>query len=341
MLFDGNTIGNLEDLLGHIAPKGFIMPQIYTTHSSNLLPFIRFFEKHRVDWRKIACKHHIPEDIDTHIRWLSSTQAMAFLMDMVRHSKKRVGLEVGKLITLDQISPELDSVISRCQTLSDAIHQLIQIVPTLSSHVLVWVERINGHWYLCHRGAYHPASEGFDQTEWFRSYALLSLCRQFLGAKWVPKHVQMSFPRHLANDLPLEFIETEITFSHTFGAIRIEVEENFAPVDASHHHIDWIESVKRLSMTYGVLPHFTVDWFANLLGMSTRTLQRYLTDHGTSLKKLRDASRYHLAKQLLGNEKKLPHEVAWQCGYNDLSNFNRAFKAWEGVTPAQFRHRST
>lgn len=293
-----------------------------------------------MDWRTIAQKHHIPEDIDRNVRWLSSRQAIAFLVDMVHHSKKRIGLEVGRLITLEQISPELDSAISQSQTLSDAIHKLIQIIPTLSSHVLIWVEQINEHWYLCHRGAYHPASAGFDQTEWFRSYALLSLCRKFLGAEWVPQHVQMSFPRHLAEELFLESIETEITFSNQFGAIRIEVEDNFIPVEASNHHIDWIESVRRLSMSYGVLPHFTVDWFANLLGTSSRTLQRHLTDNGTSFKQLRDASRHHLAKQLLGNEKKLPHEVAWQCGYNDLSNFNRAFKVWEGVTPAQFRRQA-
>ncbi|MGR5542431.1 helix-turn-helix domain-containing protein, partial [Vibrio campbellii] len=36
-------------------------------------------------------------------------------------------------------------------------------------------------------------------------------------------------------------------------------------------------------------------------------------------------------------------DVAWESGYSDLSNFNRAFKTWTGMTPSMYRkqHRAS
>ncbi|EGR0106544.1 AraC family transcriptional regulator [Vibrio vulnificus] len=309
---------------------------INTTSSSNLLPFIRYFEKNSIDWKAVSDQYQIPHDIQSRQVWLSSQQLMSFLMAMVRHSNKKVGLEVGKLITLSQISPALESNIRRCGDLSQAIETVIQMIPELSSHVVIWVEQIHGDWYLCHRGAYHPSTLGFDQAEWFRSYALLSMCRLFLGKEWVPEHVYMSFSKHLAQGLPFEFSNTRFSFDHPFGAIKVELDKDYQPISLTTNEVDWVERIKRLSHTYAMLPWFTVDWFAGFLHMSSRTLQRKLAEKGLSLKELRDEARVETAKQLL-QEKMTPEEVAWCCGYNDLSNFNRAFRRWTGITPAQYR----
>ncbi|WEM40947.1 helix-turn-helix domain-containing protein [Photobacterium sp. DA100] len=310
---------------------------VNTTSSQNLVPFIRYFENNRIEWKSVASKFDIPEDIGTRQIWLSSQQMMFFLMEMVRQTNQGVGLEVGKLITVAQISPFLEESLNRCRDLGEAIETLIKLMPELSSHVVIWVEKIEGYWYLCHRSAYHPSAPGFDQTEWFRSFALLSMCRLFLGERWAPEHVYMSFPEHLTHGLALSFPTTRMSFAHPYGALRIQLADTFQPIPPASSDVEWSEHIKRLSHTYAILPWFTVDWFAKFLNMSSRTLQRKLAEKGLSLKRLRDESRSKVARTLLGEEVLPPEEVAWRCGYSDLSNFNRAFRAWTGMTPAQYR----
>ncbi|MGD8231926.1 helix-turn-helix domain-containing protein [Vibrio sp. TRT 1302] len=315
-----------------------MLTNINTTSSNNLVPFILYFEKHRIEWKKLAKEHQIPEDLTNRTVWLSSQKVMSFLMAMMRHSNKRVGVEVGKLITLGQISSSLEERLEQCHDLGEAIVTLIKLMPELNSHVVIWVEKIEGHWYLCHRSEYHPSTPGFDQTEWFRSFALLSMCRLFLGKDWLPEHAYMCLAEHLTKGLPVGFSKTAFSFGHPFGAIRVDLEDEFKPIPPSvESELEWSQRVKRLSQTYAVLPFFSVDWFAKFLSMSARTLQRRLAEHGLSVKQLRDEARREVATELLAQDGLSPEEAAWRCGYNDLSNFNRAFRVWLNMTPAQYR----
>ncbi|MET2851699.1 AraC family transcriptional regulator [Vibrio owensii] len=315
------------------------MPEnINITQTNNLLPFISYFDSKGIEWKSAARLHNIPEDIDVQPNWVPTHQVMAFLMAMMRESKKRIGIEVGGLITLEQISPELHQTLSNCHDLGDALHKLIEIMPTLNSHVMVWVENIQDQWFLCHRGAYHPSTIGFDQAEWFRSFALLSMCRMFIGEAWQPQQVWMSSAEHLSSKLPATFDNTEFLFEKDYGAIAINLPSNFVPIDRQTLTTDWLDKVEQLIATYAVLPWFNIDWFVKLIGTSSRSLQRQLHMRCTSFRTLRDQARCRSAKVLLTQGQLTPFETAWQCGYNDLSNFNRAFKAWTGQTPAQYRN---
>ena len=73
------------------------------------------------------------------------------------------------------------------------------------------------------------------------------------------------------------------------------------------------------------------------LGMSERTLQRRITDEGTSFRSLLLEARRSLGRQLLESPDCDIQEVAFLLGYQDTNAFHRAFKEWEGVTPARWR----
>lgn len=76
---------------------------------------------------------------------------------------------------------------------------------------------------------------------------------------------------------------------------------------------------------------------ARQLGMSERTLQRRITEHGSSYRDLLDQARQELGRDLLSDTQNRIGEVAFLLGFQDTSSFYRAFRAWEGVTPAQWR----
>jgi AraC-like DNA-binding protein len=75
------------------------------------------------------------------------------------------------------------------------------------------------------------------------------------------------------------------------------------------------------------------------LGMSERTLQRRITEEGATFRVLLMQARQELAHQLLSVPDVGIDEVAYLLGYQDTNAFHRAFREWEGITPAKWRER--
>ena len=73
--------------------------------------------------------------------------------------------------------------------------------------------------------------------------------------------------------------------------------------------------------------------------MSSRTLKRRLQQRGTSFQDLLDLVRMGQAKRLLFETSQSIDAIASTLGYSDASNFSRAFKRKEGVTPAVYRRQ--
>jgi AraC-like DNA-binding protein len=81
----------------------------------------------------------------------------------------------------------------------------------------------------------------------------------------------------------------------------------------------------------------TLQQTARRLGVSTRTLQRRLTEEGVTFRTVVQATRERLAQHYLSNTA-LPHrEISFLLGYDEPSSFFRAFHDWSGETPESFR----
>lgn len=78
---------------------------------------------------------------------------------------------------------------------------------------------------------------------------------------------------------------------------------------------------------------------ASELNMSGRTLQRRLSDEGTTFKQLLTQARHELAREFLADPKLDIKEVAFMIGYEDQNSFYRSFRLWEGETPSNWRSR--
>ena len=76
---------------------------------------------------------------------------------------------------------------------------------------------------------------------------------------------------------------------------------------------------------------------ARELGISGRTLQRRISEEGTSFQRLLLEARQELVRQYLLQPSIETNEVAYLLGYEDPNSFYRAFRTWEGTTPAHWR----
>lgn len=80
-----------------------------------------------------------------------------------------------------------------------------------------------------------------------------------------------------------------------------------------------------------------IQVIAKELGMSDRTLQRRLSGEDTSFQRLLTQAKHEQAKLYLADPLLDIKEVAFLLGYEDPNSFYRAFRLWEGETPANWR----
>jgi len=83
----------------------------------------------------------------------------------------------------------------------------------------------------------------------------------------------------------------------------------------------------------------SAEAIAQLLHVSPRTLHRQLKEEGASLQHLKDEVRMEKAKELLHRTGRPVKQVAAAVGFRNEKSFARAFKAWAGVAPGEFRER--
>lgn len=76
---------------------------------------------------------------------------------------------------------------------------------------------------------------------------------------------------------------------------------------------------------------------ARELRLSTRTLQRRLTEERVTFQSLVKEARRELARHYLLNSSLELNETAYLLGYEDANSFFRAFHHWEGKSPTEWR----
>ena len=137
---------------------------------------------------------------------------------------------------------------------------------------------------------------------------------------------QICFPTYLL-ELPVSSANTNAR-----RVAELECEKQLARIQAGddlisaiHKHLDQLQSFPILAV------------MADRLNTSSRTLNRKLAQLNTTYQKIIDEKRHFLAIKLLSEGHQSIDDVAATLGYNDTSNFNRAFRRWQGVTPTQYR----
>ena len=81
----------------------------------------------------------------------------------------------------------------------------------------------------------------------------------------------------------------------------------------------------------------TLQNVAQELGLGVRTLQRRLTLAGFTFQQLVEGTRRELARHYLKQRAVELNEAAFLLGFEDANSFFRAFQAWEGTSPAEWR----
>ena len=198
--------------------------------------------------------------------------------------------------------------------------------------------------------ALRPAVDG-------RLAVLLAILREIAAAPLAPLAVQLTYRR--PDDVkayerffraPLEFgalstallldnkdLERPVALSDptVTGYLQQLADDTLARVAADQSTADRVRRRLWSELSEGVPG---LERVARELGVSARTLQRQLRAEGTSFAAVLMALRQELARPLLRDGRLAVSEVAFLLGYADPTAFQRAFRAWHGVSPRAFRH---
>ena len=81
----------------------------------------------------------------------------------------------------------------------------------------------------------------------------------------------------------------------------------------------------------------SIEDAADRLGLSKRTLQRYLSEEGTTFQKQLNSTRELLARHYIANTEMTTNDIAFLLGYQEINSFLRAFSMWTGRTISEYR----
>ena len=133
------------------------------------------------------------------------------------------------------------------------------------------------------------------------------------------------------SDMDLPFVTSELL---TWYTGRVSAEAELAQQLAQKTFREQAKGILK-QLLAGQRPG--IQDLARELHLSTRTLQRRLTQQGLTFQRLLDEARRELARHYLLHSSRELNETAYLLGYEDANSFFRAFHQWEGTTPGQWR----
>ncbi|MEZ8239001.1 helix-turn-helix domain-containing protein [Vibrio splendidus] len=97
-----------------------------------------------------------------------------------------------------------------------------------------------------------------------------------------------------------------------------------------------------IKVTQALLPYIgrvDVDLvsFGQINRMGKRTIQRALSEEGTTFRTIKEALSFEFAKRVMTEQDYSISDIALHLGYADASQFIRAFKRANGITPYQWK----
>lgn len=184
----------------------------------------------------------------------------------------------------------------------------------------------------------------------------LTLIREVLGdANFAPIRIDFSIkrPNHVGIiskfakcDLRFEQAVTGIVLTHEQLSIRPDKSNPLAlPLllkSCDEHILDFMHRNEVVEGVYNwvsqnIHNELKLEKIASELCISERTLRRKLAENGTSFSAICLEIKQGFAKKYIKETTLSYDDIAESLGFNDTSNFRRAFKDWTGMTPAQYR----
>lgn len=327
------------------------------SRARSLIPFLEFGYQHRLSvdrWlRECQLPDFLHEDPDC---FIPTSARWSYISLMARESgRDDLGLRIAFDNALDMIGPRVLHRVLRSSTLEQGIDEFRRCITGESSGTAVTTSQQRGTATLNLKRTFGQSTPGFRQTEWQSLIVLVKIVQLFAGRRWQPEKMSLRssqpLPPLAAGLFPdVRFLVNQNDSSISFSIDLLglgpcdyasEVAAKLEPVEAGVGPIevatDFPDSLRRLLATYSRDGYPSLALFSGIAGISARTMQRRLSDHGLCFSRLVERVRFDVAARLLRLTDASSLEIAFEIGYEDPSNFARAFRRLAGCSPREYR----
>ena len=184
---------------------------------------------------------------------------------------------------------------------------------------------------------------------------LMAMCRAAKADNFCPTKIQLMHGKLPCPKSYRDYFGCEPEFEQPRSALWFDLGQVSEPLPAvnrelaqinEHALLDYLDQLHKDDLTRKVekaIAELLVDGdisdgkVADSLFISTRTLQRRLSEEGHTYKQLLENVRRTLAEEYIRDERLSLNEISYLLGFSEQSSFSRAFKRWTGTTPSQAR----
>ena len=157
----------------------------------------------------------------------------------------------------------------------------------------------------------------------------LDALEEYFGCPLIQsKNLSMSFD---AVDARMPFLTANMAMWNFFEG---NLKQRLKDLDAS---ASTVERVKALLLETLPAGESSVEFIADRLAMSKRTLQRKLTAEAETYQSVLHSVRSELADHYLNNSNLSLGEISFMLGFQEPNSFIRAYSHWHGVSPGRMR----
>ena len=264
------------------------------------------------------------------------------------------GMQVAQVTPWYKVE-SMQKLLAKSRSLGTLLDTFCEIASSQSSNA-----RFNTHvenalcWF-----EYHglPEINNDIQMELYRLTSMIELVQLAAGRNWRPPTVRLMMNKNRVVEKNSILDDCELVFSQTHTAIAfpaglldatittrpddapgdIDIKERLK-LDDIQNRTKLVNALNEIISYYITEDTISIEMIADIVGKSTRSLQRLLKKHDISFTVLLNTARQQYAESQLNNPEVRISDIADQLGYKDAAHFTRAFKRWTGMTPTEFRN---
>jgi AraC-like DNA-binding protein len=325
----------------------------YLTRASSLHGFDEFARRQQLNPAALLREAGLPGDVQENPDALISFHRFALTLELASKASDNplFGLEFG-LYQGVGIFGSLLYLVRNARSVGDALGDLGQYFHVHDNYGDVVVHQAEDHalLYYASEAENLPGSRQVSELVIGVGHQLM---RTLLGNRWQPSVATFQHAPAVNPARYRRLLGVTPRFNSAFDAWMFDASllgVSLSDADPALHrlmqqHLDNASDlhnkqlpshIRRLLRSFLPSGRVTIEYVADFMRLSPRSLQRHLAEQGTSFQTLLDDTRQSMTLRYLEESDMTLMQLTEVLGYANQSAFSRAFQRWFGVSPREW-----